>query len=515
MYLKASDSSFEEVNLSDEEVKTAFFSLKDDKSSRFDEINCDIVNQNFNSLLVPLKYIFDLSLKSGTFPEKMKIVRVTPVFKSGNTSLMTNYRPISVLPCFSKMLERIMYNRLYKYLTENNLLYCKQFGFQKGHSPEHAILQLFEQINQSFDKSEFTLGVFVDLSKALDTVDHQILLKKLEYYGIAGNNLGWFEKYLKNQQQFVSFEHNSTKKATVTCGVPQRSILGLLLFLLNVNDLHHASKVLNPIMFADDTNLFFSHSGIDILFEKINKELTNVSNWFNANKLLLNVKKTKFSFFQKSSEKDNIPLRLPNLNIIGFNIERESSIKFLGVWIDENLSSRDHIHTVENKIAKNLGLLYQGKHYLDDSFLKQIHFAYIHTYLNYASIAWASTHKTKLKKVQSKQKHVLRIIFNQSKSSPSEPLFLSLNVLNVYQLFDVPRHVHPTNFSLINFSVPQKFLKTTWLAILARGPLLWNNCLSKEEKKINNFLLFRKWAKEKILELSTAATFFGKKILTF
>ena len=304
MYLKESDSSFEEVTLSDEEIKTAFFSLKGGKSRGFDEINYDIVKQNFNSLLVPLKYIFDLSLKSGTFPEKMKIARVTPVFKSGDTSLMTNYRPISVFPCFSKMLERIMYNKLYKYLTENNLFYCKQFGFQKGHSPEHAILQLVEQINQSFEENEFTLGVFVDLSKAFDTVDHQILLTKLEYYGIAGN----------------------------------------------------------PIKFADDTNLFFSHSDINILFEKMNKELTNVSNSFNANKLSLNVKKTKFSFFHKSSKKDNVPLRLPNLNINRFTIERECSIKFLGVWIDENLTWRDHIHTVENRIAKNIGLLYQGKH---------------------------------------------------------------------------------------------------------------------------------------------------------
>ena len=210
------------------------------------------------------------------------------------------------------MLEKIMYNRL-KYLTENNLLHCKQFGFQKGHFPEHAFLQLVEQINQSFEKNEFTLGVFVDLSKAFHTVDHQIFLKKLEYYGIAVNNLRWFENYLKDRQQFISFENNSNRKVTITCGVPQVSILEPSLFLLYVNDLHHASKVLNPIMFAEGTNLFFSHNNINLLFEKMNKELTNVSNWFNANNLSLNVKTTKFSFFHKSSKKDNIPLRLPNL----------------------------------------------------------------------------------------------------------------------------------------------------------------------------------------------------------
>ena len=240
-------------------------------------------------------------------------------------------------------------------------------------------------------------------------------------------------------------------------------------------------------MFAKDTNLFFSHSDINILFEKMNKELTNVSNWFNANKLSLNVKKTKFSFFHKSSKKDNIPLRLPNLNINGFTIERESSIKFLGVWIDENLTWRDHIHTVENKIAKNIGLLYQGKHYLDDNCLKQIYFAYIYAYLNYANIALASTHKTKLKKVQSKQKHALRIIFNQSKTSPSEALsqlkctkFYQISVFQSVQFmykiknknnthiflnfFGVPCHAYPTDFTLINFSVPRTFLKTARFA---------------------------------------------------
>ena len=239
------------------------------------------------------------------------------------------------------------------------------------------------------------------------------------------------------KKQLISFEHNSTKKATVIGSVPQEFILGSLLFLLYVNDLHHALKVLNPILSGNNANLFFSYSDINILLEKMNKELTNVSNWFNANKPSLNVKKTKYSFFHKPSKKDNVPLQLPNLNINEFTADPESSIKFLGAWVDENLTWKDHIHTVKNKIAKSIELLYQGKHDLDDKCLKQIYFAYIHVYLNnlnIANIAWASAYKTKLKKVQSKQKHALSIIFHQSKTSPYEPLFPSLNALNVYQI---------------------------------------------------------------------------------
>ena len=148
-------------------------------------------------------------------------------------------------------------------------------------------------------------------------------------------------------------------------------------------------------------------------------------------------------------------MRLPSLNINGFAIERESSNTFLGVWIDENLTWRDHIHTVENKI----GLLYQGTHYIDDNCLKQIYFAYIHAYLNYANIAWASTHKTKLKKVQSKQKHALCIIFNQPKTSPSEPLFLSLNVLNLYQINNGTKH-SCYFFSAKRYSLFRRFVST-------------------------------------------------------
>ena len=143
----------------------------------------------------PLKYLFNLSIEKGVLPNGLEIARVTPIYKGESSSDVSNYRPISVLPCFSKILEHIMYNRLYKYLIENNILYSKQFGFQNGHSTDHTVVQLVDQIIESFENSKYTLGVFIDLSKAYDTVDHSIL-KKLELYGITDRNRGWLKSYL-------------------------------------------------------------------------------------------------------------------------------------------------------------------------------------------------------------------------------------------------------------------------------------------------------------------------------
>ena len=169
-----------------------------------------------------------------------------------------------------------MYNRLFKCLSEKNTLYEKQFGFQPFHNTEHAILLLVNQPCQLFDESKFTLGIFIDLSKAFDTVDHKILTKKLELYGIKGCNLGWFESYLSNRKHFKTYGDKQTNKETITCGVPQSSILGPLLFLLFVNDLHKVTKY----MFADDTKLFYSHKNIKTLFQIANSEIKLVNEWF-------------------------------------------------------------------------------------------------------------------------------------------------------------------------------------------------------------------------------------------
>ena len=271
-----------------------------------------------------------------------------------------------------------MYNRLFKYLLENSILYKKQFVFQTSHSTEHAILLPVNQLYQSFDESKFTLGIFIDLSKAFDIVDHKILTKKLELYGIKDCNLRWFESYLSNRKQFITYGDKQTNIKTITCGVSQGSILGLLLFLIFVNDLHKVTKYLDPIMFADDTNLVCSYKNLKTLFQIVNSELKPVTEWLLANKLSLNAKKAKYVLLHKVTMCDSLPLQLPAMTLNNIEIKRE------------------------DKISKNIGVLYRAGHLLDFKNLLKIYFSFIHIYISYANIAWASTFKTKLQGILTK-----------------------------------------------------------------------------------------------------------------
>ena len=197
------------------------------------------------------------------------------------------------------------------------------------------------------------LGVFIDLSKAFDPVDHRILLIKLEIYGIKGNMLKWSESYLTNRKQCIQIDKETkTDLQDVTCGVPQGLILGPLLFLTYVNDLQYASRLLQLIKFADDTNSFYAERDIKTLFQTVSNELQKICQWFISKKLSINVAKIKYSFFHKPSKRDDIPLALLKLDIDNDQIQRSESIKFLDVFVDENLTWKDHIEYIENKIAK-------------------------------------------------------------------------------------------------------------------------------------------------------------------
>ena len=512
-----------ESELTIKEMRSAFSSLQPNKSPGLDDISVNIVKRIYDIIEPSLFYVFNLSLKYGQFPDQIKNARVTPVFKSGENSDVTNYRPISVLPCFSKILERIMYNRLYDHLVQNNILYKKQFGFQKHHSTDHAVMELVSELSESFNKRLFTLGVFIDLSKAFDTVNHDILLSKLKSYGVRDNNLKWFTNYLTNRKQCIAYDDTMTLLQLIKCGVPQGSILGPLLFLIYINDLHNSSKMLKFILFADDTNLFYSHTNIKDLFKTVNQELAHINEWFKANKLSLNISKTKYVLFYNRYKTDDIPLRLPSLKINNVNIKREKTIKFLGVILDESLTWNKHIQTLENKISKNLGILYKAKRYLNFQCLKKLYFSFIHSYLTYCNISWASNNVNKLKKLYNKQKHACRMIFGLDRYAPTQHLFLQIGALNIYQLnmhqvllfmykmkqnmtpklftnqFNSIQHKYNTRFSKNNYQVPKILLKSSTFSIRHRGPYLWNNFLSDEIKTNATLNIFKKNVKTKLL----------------
>jgi retron-type reverse transcriptase len=236
------------------------------------------------------------------------------------------------------------------FINKNEVLFNTQYGFRKNHSTALALLHLVDSITSSIDQKKFTVGIFIDLSKAFfDTVNHKILLEKLQHYGIRGLALDWIRNYLSDRYQFVEYNGFQSSSNEIKCGVPQGSILGPLFFLLYINDICNVSSILNFILFADDTNLFLSHNDLSFMRNTINSELLKLSEWFKANKLSINVQKSSYMIF-KTRQKRYIPEF--SIEINNTKIKRVNEVVFLGVVLDENLSWKPHISHISRKISK-------------------------------------------------------------------------------------------------------------------------------------------------------------------
>ena len=230
------------------------------------------------SVAEPLVQIINLSLEKGVYIDVLKISKVIPVFKDKGSDLdHTNFRPISLLSNINKIIEKIMYERLYSFLEAHQCIYELQFGFRTGHSTTHALLDLTEDIRKHIDNNKYAIGVFIDLQKAFDTVDHEILLEKLHHYGIRGTANNWFRSYLSNRQQFVTINGQNSTLKQMRHGVPQGSVLGPLLFLIYINDLHKAIKYSKTRHFADDTNLLLGNTSMKQLKTQLNKDLKTLN----------------------------------------------------------------------------------------------------------------------------------------------------------------------------------------------------------------------------------------------
>ena len=413
------------------EVLDIIMSLKNG-SPGIDNIPASAIKFVANCILNPLTHLCQLSISEGYFPQELKIAKIIPLYKANDPGKFNNYRPISLLSVFSKILERIMYDRLYNFLIKKKKLYLYQFAFQKFKSTNMALICLQEKLISKLEKGEIGIGIFIDFRKAFDTVDHAILLEKLDHIGIRGQAYNWFKSYLNNRQQFVEFEGTSSFVKYVKCGVPQGSNLGPLLFLFYINDLASVSEELFAILFADDSNFFCTGKDINTLVNTVNSELKLIVSWLNANKMSLNVDKTHFMIFKLRAKKIS---RQNNIVINGCTISEVESKKFLCAIIDSHLTWKLHIDHISSKVAKNIGIIIKARRIFDKDTLHTLYHSFIFPYFNYCIHLWGSTYHSYISKLEVLQKRVIRIIAGVNRREHTKPLFSDLKILTINNLF--------------------------------------------------------------------------------
>ena len=336
----------------EQEINDLIKNLPNKFSSGHDNITNVILKEIKAELVTPLATIFNSSLRTGIFPDQMKTANVVPLFKSGIHCLVNNYRPISLLPTISKLLEKVMYSRIYNFLTENDIFFKSQYGFQKKHSCEHAVTELVGEICKGLKNGKHTIALFLDLLKAFDSITHRILFDKLDRYGIRGVALDWFKSYLSERSIRCKCQVANTSnvcysdKYEIPIRCPQGSCLGPLIFLIYCNDLYRNLELCNGILFADDTTLYKSHEDLRYLQWCIKNDLEILFDWFKANRLSLNGKKSVSILFSKNKEK------ITKINIPDLEIKFVESTKFLGLWLDERLSWNIHVDKLLGKIKR-------------------------------------------------------------------------------------------------------------------------------------------------------------------
>lgn len=507
---------------SPEELVQLNHTIKISHSSGPDGLDPTIISPSISLIATPMAAIINCSIRTGSVPLGMKRSIISPIFKQGNRKDLCNYRPISILPYFSKLLEKIVYTRLYSYIDKMNLLYPLQHGFRSGHSTVMSLLDMHNQITKAIDTKKFSVGIFLDLSKAFDTVDHEILIKKMEKYGIRGTPLAWFRSYLSSRQHQVRCNQVLSDFGTMRFGVPQGSILGPLLFLIYINDLPKASSLLHFVLFADDSNVFLSDCSYHQLVKTLNTELTHVSDWFKANKLSLNIAKSNYILF--SSSRKPLPQHQEIIQIDNITIPQVTSVKFLGIYIDQHINWSVHINHISNKMAKSIGIITRISSIIPSKTLINLYYSLVYPYLSYGNLVWASNYATNLQRLRVLQKRIIRVITRSPFNSHTYQLFLQFGILTLdkIRVYQVSEFMHRYTYNQLPNAFANYYKKISVLhshftrnksnayqiefsrtnlrkfSIVAMGPKIWNN-LPHDLRHIPNMYAFKKCLRAHVL----------------
>ena len=426
---KSHANKFKFQNVNETMIEKILDKLAPKTSFGFDGLSTKLIKIIKPVIIVPLIIIINQMLNTGIFPDKLKTAKIIPIYKKDDETLFTNYRPISLLPAISKIFEKVIFNQLYEFFVQQKLFYNAQYGFRTEHSTEYAALELVDRVMCEMDKNYTPINVYLDLSKAFDTLDHKILLDKLQYYGINGVAHRLLESYLSNRKQYVEINETKSESLTLTTGVPQGSILGPLLFIIYINDIAQASRLFDFIIYADDTTL---STTLEIVLNEsqnvdvsiiLNSELNAISDWLKLNKLSLNVKKSKYMIFHTTKRKKNdLELIIDNTKI-----ERVHEFNFLGLMLNENLNWKNHINKISNKVSSTIGILNKLKHFLPLKTKVLLYNSLILSHLNFGILAWGY----ECVRIAKLQKKAVRIITLSKYNAHSEPILKKLKLLKV------------------------------------------------------------------------------------
>ena len=465
-----------------------------------------------------LTQIFNLCLEKGEYPMDLKKTCVIPIYKKGKQQICGNHRPINLTSPFSKIFEKCILFQLDSFFSVNSLMSKKQFGFRKNVSTEMALSSVYQSFIANFEKKLITCAVFLDIAKAFDSVNHSILLNKLECYGVRGLPHKLLQSYLSERYQYTLVNGKQSSLLPISCGVPQGSVLGPWMFSAFINDLPRVTNM-DTTLFADDACFNLAHNNINILEQSVNMELSKIGLWFRNNKLTLNIDKTHFILIHRRNQQFNIHLELN-----GSQLLQKEQTKYLGVTIDSKLNWKPHVHNCTSKLNKCLWAITKLRPYTSIPTLKLLYYSLAYPFIQYCISSWGGACQTTLQPLLIKQKIIIKTMLYQKYTSPSSPLFLKLGLLKLHEIhtFQIAKlmynqirknnitcqnlssistvHSYSTRSSAkLNYFTPSVNSNLGKTSLKYCGPIVWNSLPGK--LKTSSIFQFKRLLKKHLLEM--------------